>query len=108
MLRTREIIFAFVSIACSHPHSRRAGENATSSVTPMQSEGRDNLIRISVDEVSRKDASSATSTPRDHTSFSRSEGSSSTPSSGGSGRSFDGSEMTGSLLVDDGDSDDYF
>lgn len=59
---------------------------------------------------SRIDASSPTSssTPRERTSFSRSEGSPSAPSSTGSGHSFDGSETTGSLIDDDDDSDDHF
>ena len=86
--------------------SRRANGD-TSPVKPMQSGETDSALNISVDELSRIDASSTRSTPREqHASFTSSEGSLSEPSSGGGG-SFEGSEMSGSLELDD-DSDDNF
>ncbi|KAL7531769.1 hypothetical protein ACHAXR_004226 [Thalassiosira sp. AJA248-18] len=90
--------------------SFRADGDATSSVNPKHSRETDNALGRHVDKVSRIDASVTGSTPRDNASFSRSEGSPSEPSSGG-GNSFEGSEgseTSGSLILDDDDSDDNF
>jgi len=63
-------------------------------------EGKNGLLSARIDEASQSDAPSARSTSRErHGSFSRSEGTPSEPSSGDI-RSFDGSEMSGSLDLD--------